>query len=226
MLAAVSKPRDPPPEAAGRAGGRPPGASPAEPCNAVADPLLADAQRAAAGDRDALRRVLRALAPRLLATIRAVVGASSPEVEDVLQESLMAVSGALASFRGESTLTHYACRIAARTAIAARKRRAGRELLASDEDERERAFEGPSPAQAVLAGRQRRVLRELLMELNEDQAETLTLRVVLGMSLDEVARATGVPLNTVRSRVRLAKEALRRRIEAEPALQELLGGAR
>jgi RNA polymerase sigma-70 factor (ECF subfamily) len=41
---------------------------------------------------------------------------------------------------------------------------------------------------------------------------------VLGWSLEEVASATGVPVNTVRSRVRLAKEALRRRIEALPHL--------
>jgi RNA polymerase sigma-70 factor (ECF subfamily) len=42
--------------------------------------------------------------------------------------------------------------------------------------------------------------------------------VVLGWTLEEVALATGAPVNTVRSRVRLAKEALRRRIEANPRL--------
>jgi RNA polymerase sigma-70 factor (ECF subfamily) len=36
-----------------------------------------------------------------------------------------------------------------------------------------------------------------------------------------VARASGAPVNTVRSRVRLAKEALRARIAAQPALSEL-----
>jgi RNA polymerase sigma-70 factor (ECF subfamily) len=42
--------------------------------------------------------------------------------------------------------------------------------------------------------------------------------------MQEVADATGAPINTVRSRVRLAKEALRRRIEEDPTLAELLGG--
>ena len=56
-----------------------------------------------------------------------------------------------------------------------------------------------------------------------DRAQTaLALRVVLGLSLGEVAAATHVPLNTVRSRIRLAKEALMARIEADPALLELL----
>jgi RNA polymerase sigma-70 factor (ECF subfamily) len=65
-------------------------------------------------------------------------------------------------------------------------------------------------------------IRELLSTLPENQAETLALRVVLGMSLGEVASATGVPLNTVRSRIRLAREALMERIEANPTLLELL----
>jgi len=50
----------------------------------------------------------------------------------------------------------------------------------------------------------------------------LALRVMLGWSLEDVAQATGAPLNTVRSRVRLAKEALRRRIEADPSLADRL----
>jgi RNA polymerase sigma-70 factor (ECF subfamily) len=61
----------------------------------------------------------------------------------------------------------------------------------------------------------------LLEDLPEEQADVLALRVVLGLSLEEVAQATGAPLNTVRSRVRLAKEALRRRIESTPELADL-----
>jgi DNA-directed RNA polymerase specialized sigma24 family protein len=40
-----------------------------------------------------------------------------------------------------------------------------------------------------------------------------------------VARATGVPSNTVRSRVRLAREALKRSIEMSPNLAEALQAA-
>jgi RNA polymerase sigma-70 factor (ECF subfamily) len=65
-------------------------------------------------------------------------------------------------------------------------------------------------------------LRDLLCDLPEEQADALALRVMLGWSLEDVAQATGAPLNTVRSRVRLAKEALRRRIEADPLLADQL----
>ena len=43
------------------------------------------------------------------------------------------------------------------------------------------------------------------------------MRVMLGWSREEIAEYTKAPVNTVRSRMRLAKEALKRRIEADPA---------
>jgi RNA polymerase sigma-70 factor (ECF subfamily) len=67
-------------------------------------------------------------------------------------------------------------------------------------------------------------LRSLLSELPEEQAETFALRIVLGYSLEEVAAATGVPLNTVRSRMRRAREVLKARLDADPRLLALLGG--
>ena len=47
------------------------------------------------------------------------------------------------------------------------------------------------------------------------------MRVVLGCSLPEVAQATGVPVNTVRSRIRLAREHIKARIESDPRLAAL-----
>jgi RNA polymerase sigma-70 factor (ECF subfamily) len=74
----------------------------------------------------------------------------------------------------------------------------------------------------VIADRRRRHLRDLLAELPEAQSETLAMRAVLGHSIDEIAEALDVPINTVRSRLRLAKAALRERIETDPSLGELL----
>ena len=58
--------------------------------------------------------------------------------------------------------------------------------------------------------------------LFESYAEALAMRVVLGWSLEEIAAQSGAPLNTVRSRLRLAKEGMRRRIEEKPDLVEAL----
>ncbi|MDB4983304.1 MAG: polymerase sigma factor RpoE, partial [Myxococcales bacterium] len=56
------------------------------------------------------------------------------------------------------------------------------------------------------------------------QAEALALRAVTGMSIEKIAEVSDCPANTVRSRLRLAKEALRRRIAADPRMRECLEG--
>jgi len=82
---------------------------------------------------------------------------------------------------------------------------------------------GDAPqAEHTMATRRRESLRALLDSLPEAQAETLVLRTILGLSLEETAATTGVPVNTVRSRIRLAREALRARIESDPRLIETL----
>jgi DNA-directed RNA polymerase specialized sigma24 family protein len=48
------------------------------------------------------------------------------------------------------------------------------------------------------------------------------MRIVLGCSIDEVAAATGVPPNTVRSRMRRAREVLQAKLDANPKLAGLL----
>ena len=53
-----------------------------------------------------------------------------------------------------------------------------------------------------------------LEALPEEQAEVLVMQFVLGFSPSEIAGATGVPVNTVRSRVRLGREALAKRLLA------------
>jgi RNA polymerase sigma factor (sigma-70 family) len=185
--------------------------------------LLALATAAAAGDDAAARELLQAVWPAMTRTIIGVLGPQHPDVEDVSQESMIGFLRALAAFRGECHPAGYASRIALHTALRARRRA---KLSRSRVDEMARlslSEERAAVPNDVAGERRRRVLRELLEDLPTEQAESLALRVVLGWTLEEVALATGAPVNTVRSRVRLAKEALRRRIEANPRLIDDLG---
>ena len=145
------------------------------------------------------------------------------DTEDVVQESLLAFVGALPAFRGDCTVLHYACRVAVRKAVLARRRNVRREdhLAGVDPDLVETHA---VPNEPVTAARRRALVRRLLDDLPPEQAETIALRLVLGCSLQEIAEATGAPVNTVRSRLRLAKEALRERIEQDPVLVEELEG--
>ena len=185
--------------------------------------LTALARLAGSGDPVATRHFLDRVWPVLSRVVNSVLGARHPEVDDVIQQALIAVLQALGAFRGECHPAGYVSRIALHVALRARRnasvRRARSQSLAqisaSDPD-------ALWPGCEVSVERRKCALRDLLQDLPEEQADALALRVMLGWSLEEVARATGAPLNTVRSRVRLAKEALRRRIDADPSLADEL----
>jgi RNA polymerase sigma-70 factor (ECF subfamily) len=178
---------------------------------------------AQAGDPLAIEQLLAMLGPSLLRAVRALMGPSHPDLEDVVQDVLIAVVDALPSFRGDCTLLHFAIRIATRRTTTARRR--SRSVLGWLEAfwrKEEPLVPGAlSPGDETLADRRRALLRALLGEIPETQAEALALRVALGHSIDEVAVITRAPINTVRSRLRLAKDALRTRIAADPRWAEL-----
>jgi RNA polymerase sigma factor (sigma-70 family) len=187
----------------------------APPPAAAEDPALALARRAAGGDSVATRRLLELVAPRVARAVRAVMGPGHPDLDDAVQLSFIGLIQALRAFRGECSPERFAARIAVRTAGAVRRRartRTAREDGSVDPDTYGGVLADPR------ADRRKAALRELLDDLPEEQSEALAMRVALGWSLKDIAETTGVPVNTVRSRMRLAKEALRRRLADDPEL--------
>jgi RNA polymerase sigma-70 factor (ECF subfamily) len=185
--------------------------------------LGALARLASAGDGVATGKLLRALAPRLIAVVRAVLGAGHADLDDAVQQALIGFVQALPAFRGECEPVSYARVIAVRAAIAARKRSRVDQARRDDLDDTGVASDAPTPGEEAVQRRRKELLRDLLAELPAEQAEVLALRVVLGCSLEEVAAQSAVPLNTVRSRLRLAKERLKARIERDPDLLDAMG---
>jgi RNA polymerase sigma-70 factor (ECF subfamily) len=187
------------------------------------DALAALARRAGDGDRVATAELLRKVGPSMARSLRRMTG--STDIDDLLQESMIALTTALRGFRGESSVERYATRVAVRTALGLRRRARERKNLLEEhvrESEPLTDDAAATAAEEARAHRRRELFRELLAELPEPQAEALAMRVVLEHSLEEVAETTGAPVNTIRSRIRLAREALRARIEADPKLQRLL----
>ena len=188
------------------------------------NPALELARAAASGDVAATRRLLESVAPRMMRVVQIVLGARHPEVDDVMQQSLIALVQALPAFRGECSPASYASRIAVRTAVAARKRTRAREQRCEDGvDADTLASSQAAPSEEARSHRRKQIIRDLLSEIPDEQADSMAMRFVLGWSLEEVARATNAPVNTVRSRLRLAKAALKKRIVSDPMLVEELG---
>lgn len=178
--------------------------------------------RAVRGDTAATGQLLKQLAPSVIRAARSLLGSTHADVDDVVQQSLIGLVQSLPNFRGECSIAHFASRIVTRTAMAARRRAAIRGERVDTETEPDAFSVDSTQDQSVEAERRRNLVRDLMGTLSDEQSETLALRVVLGFSLEEVAEATGVPLNTVRSRVRLAKASLKKRIEADPHLAAML----
>jgi RNA polymerase sigma-70 factor, ECF subfamily len=190
------------------------------------DPLVSVARSALAGDRQAQRTLFAMLGPSMLRVVRGVLGASHPDVEDVLQEAMMAVHRALPGFRGECSVAHFACRITAHTTLSARRRASYRTRYtpsAAPEELVELARDDRSPADARASAERLEAFRGLLEELPEAQAEALVLHAVLGYSVEETASAQCVPLNTGRSRLRKAFARLRERVRGDSRLFAILG---
>jgi RNA polymerase sigma factor (sigma-70 family) len=201
------------------------GAATADPATArlvARDATLELARIAAAGDIVATRRLLDLVAPRVVRVVRAVMGAAHPDVDDAAQLSLIGFIQALPSFRGECDPTNFAARIAMRTAASARRRANARRSHRDDSTDLD-AVEAPHDER--LASERRSLIRTLLDQLPEEQAEALGLRTILGWSLKEIATTTGAPLNTVRSRLRSAKETLRQRIAENRVVAEVVDEA-
>jgi RNA polymerase sigma-70 factor (ECF subfamily) len=178
--------------------------------------------RALHRDRTALEALLQRLAPRVLAAVRGVLGRDASDAEDVAQESLVVLTRALGSFRGDCSVASFACGIAVRTALRSRRKWLRRWRIAADRHERE-VVDAPAddPDDELLRARRLACLRALLAALPESQAEAFAMRCLLGDSLPEIAAATGTGINTIRSRIRLAKEALAERMRADPTLCDL-----
>jgi RNA polymerase sigma factor (sigma-70 family) len=182
------------------------------------------AQSARAGDPETVSRLLRALAPVVRHTCRGALGSSHPDLEDAIQESLIAIIRALPAWRSEGDFIHYAMKISLRVALATRRRsRRTERLELNGVSGHAPQPEAASQNDAAADAEQAEVLRLLIRTLADDQAEVLLLRFVFGYSLQETAQITAVPLNTAKTRIRLAKNALRRKIAANPQAFALSG---
>jgi len=190
-----------------------------------ADPLAPLVRRAATGEREALASLLSLIGPSIVAAVRVVAG-GEVDVEDAAQEAMIAIADSVGRFRGQSTFLHYARRIAVRTALAFRRARRAKTgpLVGLDvAPVAEVRATGAGPNVDLERGEWLNVFQRLLDELPEGQAESLTYRVLFEYPLPVIARELEVPVNTVRSRIRLARDHLRQRILSDPDLMVLMG---
>jgi RNA polymerase sigma-70 factor (ECF subfamily) len=164
----------------------------------------------AAGDAQALASLYDRLAQPVLNLAFRVLGAAL-EAEDVLQDAFLEVWRAAASYDGRrGGVATWVLGIARNRAIdrlrAARARLARDRAAGAASSEREPA--APADEQAA-SGEVGRLIRSAFGRLPDDQRRALELSYLDGLSHTEVAERLGVPLGTVKTRIRLALAKLR-----------------
>jgi RNA polymerase sigma-70 factor (ECF subfamily) len=159
---------------------------------------------AQAGDRKATAALLAELLPRVRNLVRYLVRGDA-NVDDIAQESLIAIVRGLPSYRAEGHFHSFTDRIVARTALAW-LRRERRTKERERESVRKDSMPGGSEAPDQYTLRRQAVAR--LERLPDEQRQAVVLHHVVGLSVPEVAAQFGVSQETIRSRLRLAQAKL------------------
>jgi RNA polymerase sigma-70 factor (ECF subfamily) len=152
-------------------------------------------------------------------TIRRL-GVPDLDVDDAVQDVFLVVHRKLGAFRPDAPVKHWIFRIAARVARDHRRSRARKDparhgLAPISELETIADTRDPALADPVDRSSAARLIRELLLELDETKRQVFILAELEQMTAPEIAEIVQAPLNTVYSRLRAARKefesALRRR---------------
>ncbi len=168
-----------------------------------------DLARAAVDDLGAFGELIRRHQDFVFGAVLRVVK-NRTQAEDLTQEAFMRAFRALDGFRGDAAVRSWLYRIATNLAMNSVTRR--REYPSDTMPERPAADRGP--ARSFEAEELRAHLREAIAELPDELRVPLVLREYDELSYQEIADTTGLPLNTVRTRLLRARRALRDRMEA------------
>lgn len=164
-------------------------------------------------DRDAFAALFNFYAPRIKAYLMRL-NAPDSLAEELTQEVMLAVWRKADTFdRSQASASTWIFRIARNRRIDAARRAAKPALDGEDPALRPPDVEMPDDA-AHASGREA-VVRQALTTLPEEQVALLRLAFFDGLSHRDIADRIGAPLGTVKSRLRLAFDKLRRVLDDE-----------
>jgi RNA polymerase sigma-70 factor (ECF subfamily) len=175
---------------------------------AAADDLV---ERAKNGDGQALDSLLERHLPMVYRFITMRLGRDYADVDDVVQETLIAAASSIMSLRAERDGAVPAWFLTiARHKVADHLRRPPAHQLDAD------AVDSTSDVQQIVSDRDRdRRLREALTRLTSEQEEVLVLRFVLGFDLDQTSGITGRTVGAVKALQHRGLASLEKIIEGE-----------
>ena len=165
--------------------------------------------RGLAGDAAAYHEFLKELSAHLRAFLRRRLASLPDDVEDLVQETLLAVHNQRHTYDAAQPLTAWAHAIARYKLVDLLRRRAGREALTDVLDDEIDVFAASDAA----AGDARRDVGKLLAQLPDRHRLPIQYMKLEGLSVSEAARKCGMSESAVKVGVHRGLKALAARIK-------------
>lgn len=165
--------------------------------------------RASAGDMDAFEKIYRGYSS-VVYSLAVGITRNREDAEEAAQDAFVKVFKGLRGFRGGSAIGTWIYRIAVNSALnvyRARRKVGGHKVNLEDAGDIPDAR--PPEQKEALAGQDAKsALAEVLAGLSEEHRACLVLREVEGMDYKQMSEALKIPVNTVRSRLARARQAV------------------
>lgn len=176
-------------------------------------------ERSRRGDLAAFDRLVRQYERNVFNTAYRLSG-SHDDAADIAQEAFVRAWNNLKSFRGDSAFSTWLYRIVTNVFLDDRKKKRARphrsleDVLTLEESTVQRQFEDPSPGPQDMAegDERRKILEQAIATLSPDQRIVVVMYHTQGLSYEEIAEITQLPMGTVKSRLNRARLALRDRL--------------
>lgn len=176
------------------------------------------ARKMAEGDADALRDLYRRLSALAYSLALRIVGNEADAQEVIVDAFYQAWKQADQYDAARATVTGWVLNITRSRAIdllRSRRRAARREGRVREPGFTFHLESPPTPEQHAIREDTRARLRRVVAELPEDQRWAVELAYFSGLSQSQIAERLGQPLGTIKTRLRLAMEKMRRAVMGE-----------
>ena len=166
-------------------------------------------RRFRAGEGDAFPSLVRRHRARVFAFVLRLTQDRS-RAEDVLQETWLRVVRGAAAYQPTAKFTTWVYTIARNSCVDGARRERHRAAEPLDEEPRDTGTPLNDPERGAASAELRPLLEAAVAALPEEQREVFLLRELAGIPFAEIARMTGAPEPTVKSRMRYALQALQK----------------
>lgn len=165
-------------------------------------------KRAIDGDELAFEEIYKAYFGFVSSVAYRIVS-KSEEAEEVCQEVFMTIYRKMSSFRQESSLKTWVYRITINHALKYAKKKSKESKGMVEYDEEGSIASLTKDARQKMDDEQNeKQVEKLLGYLNLEQRACIILRSIEGLSYQEIASTLKIPINTVRSRIKRARESM------------------